>query len=609
MKAGLKYLVTTVTAIAMAVAVALAMLTAVSCTDHAAMLQELEDRLAELEAQATQAGTLPESQIVPVPQGGGSGDKPDDGLRLKTSMDLIYLSQNGGGAAFSVTSDVLYTMEVVGGDWLNVTGEPAQGLSFFSLSASANNAPVARSALIVFHSDLPDTRTVRVIQTANLPADMSGVSLSGDIPPTLKAATNVESLQSEGYGFKLLFSDGSSLSFPQSETLTLQLDDSRAITRGGGTVDIKYRVGGLNANGEELYITVLFFADGWNATVIPANGAEGIIRLKAPDPATKGVILVMASDSKGEMTAARMHLKIEALSSVGPVPVSHIMPCCRANNAGTKFLVNGKWNASHQYSSIDETRSILQDIQDAGINTVCIDFTNPSQWDSEGESALHNGDGGEFWYQFKPMLDNIVAVCEEKDMEFIMFIGNTGVPGLGYWNGIAGRILDNWAKSPAYRHYGYGDDRPMLVVFIPGSYYAGQINRAAYSQKNNLEKFRIGTCQVNSPITPTNTDGWGYRNYSQSSDGKVRFACPNGGVPPQDWYRVDADEWRRRMQWVTQAAEYAVIGSYDDTCDAIFWGIADVRRSRTDSHRNEATEEDPYIYYDIVRQELVGDVE
>ena len=291
-----------------------------------------------------------------------------------------------------------------------------------------------------------------------------------------------------------------------------------------------------------------------------------------------------------------------------PHLICHIMPCCRANNAGTKFLVNGNWNAAHNYVNISHVRGILDKIRKAGINTVCIDFTNASQWDNYGESALHNGDGGEFWYQFGPMLENIVQVCNETGMEFCLFIGNPSTPwtDLAYWNDIAGRILQNWAKDPAYRHYGYGDDRPLLVMFVPGSNLASILRSAPASKKNNLLQFRIGTCQVNSPITPTTTDGWGYRNYSASSDGKVRFACPNGGVPPQDWYRVDAEEWQRRVDWVLGAKEYAVIGSYDDTCDAIFWGVADVKNSLQEYHKNSSTVGDPYIYYNIVRKTVTG---
>ena len=319
---------------------------------------------------------------------------------------------------------------------------------------------------------------------------------------------------------------------------------------------------------------------------------------------TRSATVTLTSSSK---TASFVVEQAKA-KQAGPIPVCHVMPCCRVNNTGTSFLVNGSWTTDHSYASLSQVRSIFTDIKNAGIDVVGVDFTNGSQWDAAGESATHDGDGGEFWYKFKPMIENIVKVCEEKEMQFFFLIGNTHFfGGLDYWNSrIARRIWENWAQTDVYYHYEYGDGRPMLVCFIPGTNFEAQMRNATTAQREYLDKFHIGTCQINDAITPTKTDGWGYRNYSSSSDGKVRFACPNGGVPPQDWYRVDADEWQRRVNWALGATEYAVLGSYDDTCDAIFWGIADTRRSTTGYHKNASTVDDPYIYYNIVRRILLG---
>ena len=525
------------------------------------------------------------------------------------SLEYMYFSSEGGAGGFSVSCNVPYTVSC-NASWLTVSGSPDTGLAFYAVSATLNNAYVARTATVTFLAEGMELREIKIIQAASTPpGQFEEVFLSGDIPIPLRAALNespgskIKSVAQDETRLLFALTDGNMVDFTKSGSMTLSLDDDRAIIRGGGKVDVPYRVDGLNSS--EVCLTVLFYADGWKADVIPAGGATGVIRLTAPDPAVRCGMLVLASDSNGLMTLSELHLKIEALSSSGPVPVSHIMPCCRVNNTGTTFLIDGKWKPSHQYSNIDDVRCILQNIQDAGINTVCIDFTNPSQWDAYGEAAQH-GSSGEFWSQFKPMLENIIAVCEEKDMEYILFIGELRYWGIDYWNKIAGRILENWISHKSYRRYGYGDDRPLLVVFTPGSDCATLLRNTSSSRKNNLTQFRIGSCQINGPITPTATDGWGYRNYSQSNDGKVRFACPNGGVPPQDWYRVDDTEWRRRVKWAMDATEYAVLGSYDDTCDAIFWGIADVGFSITDYHINDLTVDDPFVYYDIVRQELTG---
>ena len=290
--------------------------------------------------------------------------------------------------------------------------------------------------------------------------------------------------------------------------------------------------------------------------------------------------------------------------SGAPYAVCHLMPCCRANNAGTKFLVGGQWLTDHDYTDIAQVRSILGQVQEAGINIVSLDFSNPSQWDDYGQSAKHGGDGNELWRISKKQIQNIALVCAEKGMEFFFLIGDTQRWGLKYWNMIAEYIWNNWVDFESYRSYGFGDDRPMLVVFLPGTNYAQQIASAPDSTTNYLKRFRVGTCQINDAITPTPTDGWGYRNYSQSSDGKVRFACPNGGVAPAQWYRVDADEWQKRVDWALGAEEYMVLGSYDDTCDGIFWGIADVSGSTTAYHKNESTVYEPAVYYNIVKKTL-----
>ena len=282
-------------------------------------------------------------------------------------------------------------------------------------------------------------------------------------------------------------------------------------------------------------------------------------------------------------------------------PCCHILICCRGNNKGMKFLVNGQWMEAHDYKDIKQVTGVLQHIRDAGIKTVIIDMTNPSQWTR-------------FWDEYEPMVNNVDKVCGEMGMKFFLFIGaalpeqikrNNKIKedDFSFWNGIAGEILSTWAKSPNYRRYGYGDERPMLIVFQPSDMYWERYLAEPSEKTNYLAKFRIGTTQVNDPILPGASDGWGYRNYSQNDDGSVRFACPNGGVHPEDpWYRISAKEWRRRVEWASKASQYSVYGSYDDTCDGIHWGIADTKG--TDVIRNKYPDDEPYLYYNILKEIL-----
>lgn len=269
-------------------------------------------------------------------------------------------------------------------------------------------------------------------------------------------------------------------------------------------------------------------------------------------------------------------------------PCAHILICCRSANAGVTFLVNGEWNPNHDYGDLKQCRDILQKLKDAGIKTVIIDMTNDSQWQ-------------QLWDAFRPMVDNVRHVCREKDMQFFIFIGAAGE--FSDWNEKAKRIWEMWAPDPAYRRYGHGDDRPMLLVFQPSEMYWPRWEHAKEEDKTYLKKFRIGTTQVNDPVVPQDTDGWGYRSKWQNKCGSVRLASPNGGIPPETWYHIDVDEWEKQVRWAKEASEYSIYGSYDDTCDSFFWGIADT--SGTERKNNIYPDPgNPRYYYDVVKRVL-----
>ncbi|MEY3896405.1 MAG: hypothetical protein RLZZ214_1925, partial [Verrucomicrobiota bacterium] len=225
-------------------------------------------------------------------------------------------------------------------------------------------------------------------------------------------------------------------------------------------------------------------------------------------------------------------------------PCAHVLICCRGSNNGTTFEVNGSMIPNHDYSDIGQTRDILQKIKDAGIQTVIIDMTNASQWTN-------------LWRTYEPKVDNIRKVTQEKGMTYFVFIGaqftsddvkNRMVPGgpFEFWNGIAGKVYDTWAKDPHYRRYGHGDDRPMLLTFLNGNAYWKQFQNTKPEYKSNLAKFRIGNTQINQVIpNPHESDGWGYRSQWQNKSGSVRFVSPNGGVEPATWYKISGEEWEK----------------------------------------------------------------
>ena len=288
------------------------------------------------------------------------------------------------------------------------------------------------------------------------------------------------------------------------------------------------------------------------------------------------------------------------------VPMTHILICCRSANEGViKFKVGDRWTTGHDYANIDHARAILSTIKAAGIDDVIIDLTNPSQWETVPGSwpGCQPNENALWERETKAQIETIETVCNELGMRFVMFIGNPDAHTLAYWNGIAKRIWDNWATKDVYRKYGFGDNRPMLVVFYMGEDFLNMYNAAPADEKDYLSRFRIGTCQVNTPMNFTTTDGWGYRHKSSSSDNKVRFVCPNEGVHPTQWKRSTLQQWKEKVAWAGQATEYCIFGSYDDTCDAIFWGIADTKESQT-VYKRYPNDEAPDAYYNVVKEYL-----
>jgi hypothetical protein len=285
-------------------------------------------------------------------------------------------------------------------------------------------------------------------------------------------------------------------------------------------------------------------------------------------------------------------------------PVTGLLICCRGSNMGP-FLINGEWNQSHDYGDINQVRGILTNIKDAGINVVYIDMTNPSQWTR-------------LWDEFKPMIENIRTVCAEKKMEYFIMIGAVmsdavraepnmpewlkTIGHLEFWNLQAKYIWENYAQDSHYRTYGYGDNRKIITMFYPGELVDTLWNGSPDEHKTYLSKFYRGTHEYNQDFKDTPTDGWGYRDKQQSSDGKIRCVCPTSGLHPGSSTFISQKQWIERVNWVAEAEHYSVYGSYDDTCDNIHWGIHDTK-DVTNPNRKYAND-DPYIYYNVVKEKL-----
>ena len=286
------------------------------------------------------------------------------------------------------------------------------------------------------------------------------------------------------------------------------------------------------------------------------------------------------------------------------VPVTGLLLCCRGSDRGP-FLVNEEWNPNHDYSDINQVRSILTHIQDAGINVVCIDMTNPSQWTR-------------LWDIFLPMVENVRMVCKEKNMEYFIMIGavvsdavrqSESMPdyiktigSLEFWNIQAKYIWENWAQDEHYRTYGFGDDRKIINMFYPGILVEDLWKEAKPEHKTWLSKFYRGTHEYNQDFEDTPTDGWGYRDKQQSSDGKIRFVCPTKGLHPSTSKHISSKEWENRINWASNADHYSIYGSYDDNNDNIHWGITNTANNGAPHMRYP--DDNPYYYYNVLKEKL-----
>ena len=285
-------------------------------------------------------------------------------------------------------------------------------------------------------------------------------------------------------------------------------------------------------------------------------------------------------------------------------PVTGLLICCRGTALGP-FLINGEWVYQHDYGDINQVRGILTNIQEAGINIVSIDMTNPSQWTR-------------LWNEFKPMIDNIRTVCAEKKMEYFIMIGAVvsesvrssppmpewikTIGDLEFWNMQAKYIWENYAQDSHYRTFGFGDNRKIITMFYPGVLVDDLWENTKDEHKTYLSKFYRGTNQYNEQRPNGENDGWGYRDTQQNASGTVRFVAASAGMHPGSSSFINQQQWKERVDWAAEAEHYSVYGTYDDTCDNIHWGIHNTKNISNSNKKYENN--DPYVYYNILKNKL-----
>jgi GH43 family beta-xylosidase len=246
------------------------------------------------------------------------------------------------------------------------------------------------------------------------------------------------------------------------------------------------------------------------------------------------------------------------------------------------FQVDGNFNGGHSYNDISQTRQILQNIKDAGITFLILDMTNNLQWDAVQGSFL--------------AIDNIQKVAAEKGMTFAILLASIDNPG-GSHEARAQIIWEKYAQLPHYQKNPY-TNKPIVTLF--------DVTDPTILRGTYLDKFQLESASQSY---------WGYRNMKGSPDNTVRFVSPNPGVngnPVVDWSRVSPTEWETRVKWAKEATVFSIIGSYDDHCDGLFWGIANSKNHWIDPNYPTVNTyyhpdtKDEWQYYNIVKSVLTG---
>ena len=88
---------------------------------------------------------------------------------LTVSPTSFSFGSRGGSGTITVNSNVDYSYDVSGADWITVAPDGSTGQKY-SVTAAVNNAFVSRTATIVFSGDLVESATVTVTQSGQTPS-------------------------------------------------------------------------------------------------------------------------------------------------------------------------------------------------------------------------------------------------------------------------------------------------------------------------------------------------------------------------------------------------------------------------------------------------------
>ena len=222
------------------------------------------------------------------------------------------------------------------------------------------------------------------------------------------------------------------------------------------------------------------------------------------------------------------------------------------------------------YTNDGKVAQVLSDVKNAGIDFIILDLTNDAQWQDKSLMGM-NGNS-------TPV--KIIKEAQRIGLKIAFHIAaDAGAPPAGLRDAHANRanfIWDNYAQLPNVFRFG-PDNKPLLVLF---DVWESELNKRPLTPVLNhvLDKFYLassvkGGVNLNQGDWGINQGYWGYRNMGVDAVNEVRFVSPNTSEWYEVWHRASAWEWSKRVTWATKAGKVAIIGSYDDSLDGLFWGI------------------------------------
>lgn len=257
---------------------------------------------------------------------------------------------------------------------------------------------------------------------------------------------------------------------------------------------------------------------------------------------------------------------------------------------GERYLINGTWQPfTIANRDVEKWKGILTEMKGVGCEVVILDMTNLGQ---------------------VRIMENALRAREYLDgMKFANFVSSfshakkTGKTFIELANNQAKDTWEMMAQDPDV--YEYWGDKPLLIIWGSFNAFDRLYEEAPPEHKTHLHLFELGFAEAanNNTVNLFDRDSFGYRTVSGNA--KVRQCAPCFGFGTRAWKRKTKDEYRKDCQWVKQATDYSVYGSWTFS-DNMMMGITQTVdiNSEVNVYPDSSN---PFYYASVLRSVLKED--